>query len=118
MIEEHGAGTATAAARSGGERDANARFEALWERTGKERIVLGSEDQGVEIRVDADLSPLALLKRLQTLSEQGHAQGVLGKRAQEALHGVVGEWEQALHGDVPSTIKKRLRSLLAFGRHE
>ena len=97
--------------------NANLRFEALWERTGKERLVLGDEQEGVEIRLDADLSPLALLKRMQALSERGHADGVLGEGAKEALHGVVDEWEKTLTVDVPTALGKRWQSLLRLGRH-
>ncbi|MGF1477128.1 MAG: hypothetical protein ACFB6S_16405 [Geminicoccaceae bacterium] len=52
--------------------DANAEFEALWDEIGKKRLIIGDEDKkAVEIRLDVDLSPVALLKRLNDMSADG-----------------------------------------------
>jgi hypothetical protein len=92
--------------------DANAQFDALWEAVGKKRLLIGDEDKQIEIRLDLDLSPITLLKRMQELSDQGNADGLLGARSKTALHEVIDEWEQALSDKVPGKLRERWRKLL------
>jgi len=96
--------------------DANEQFEQLWEEVGKKRLVLGDEeDKHIEIRVDIDLSPITLLKRMQSLSDHGHAKGLLGKSSLKALHDVIDEWEEAMSDKVPEKIRNHWRKLLDRG---
>ena len=95
--------------------DANARFDALWEEIGKKRATIGDEEDGVEIRLDVDLSPLALLKRMQALSERGHADGLLGGKAHAAFHDALEGWEQALSDAAPKKLRERWSKLLGRG---
>lgn len=95
--------------------NANEQFEQLWEEVGKKRLIIGDEDKNVEIRLDIDLSPLTLLKRMQELSDKGHADGVLGKKSISALHDVIDGWEQAMSEKVPKKLRDRWSKLLKRG---
>ena len=92
--------------------DANAQFNQMWEDVGKKRLIIGDDDKNVEIRLDIDLSPITLLKRMQGLSDKGHSDGVLGDRAKAALHDVIDEWEQAMSDKVPTKLRDHWRKLL------
>lgn len=92
--------------------DANAQFDQLWEEVGKKRLIIGDEDNNVEIRLDIDLSPINLLKRMQGLSDKGHTDGVIGAKSKAALHDVIDEWEQAMSDKVPDKLRERWRKLL------
>lgn len=72
--------------------DANERFEALWERAGKKRIVFGSEEDGVEIRLDLDLSPLAILKRLHEHSDSSQFLDQAPDATKKILTDAIGDW--------------------------
>ncbi|MBX2886078.1 MAG: hypothetical protein KTR32_39345 [Granulosicoccus sp.] len=97
--------------------DANAQFNELWEAIGKHQLIVGDEDdKHVRIRLDIDLSPISLLKRMQVLSDEGESRGVLGKGAKKALHDAIDDWEQALSKAVPGKLKDHWHSLLSRGK--
>ena len=96
--------------------NANDQFNQLWEEVGKKRLIVGDdEDKHVEIRLDIDLSPISILKRLQGLSDKGHAEGLLGNKSISSLHQVIDEWEEALSDKVPTKLRDHWRKLLAKG---
>ena len=92
--------------------DANEQFNQLWEDVGKKRLTIGDDDKNIEIRVDIDLSPITLLKRMQGLSDKGHSDGVLGEKSKSALHDVIDEWEEAMSDKVPSKLRDHWRKML------
>lgn len=97
--------------------DANQQFDQLWEEIGKKRLILGDDDgKNIEIRLDIDLSPISLLKRLHGLSEEGESSGALGSKARKALHEAIDDWENALSDMVPGTLRDRWNRLLKRGR--
>lgn len=97
--------------------DANEQFDKLWEEVGKKRLIIGDEDdKHVEIRLDIDLSPITLLKRMQGLSDKGHKQGLVGSKSYKALHDVIDEWEEAMSDKVPGKLRDHWRKLLDKGR--
>lgn len=97
--------------------DANEQFEQLWEEVGKKRLIIGDEDdKHVEIRLDIDLSPIKLLKRMQGISDEGHAHGLVGSKSKKALHDVIDEWEEAMSDKVPDKLRDHWRKLMDHGR--
>lgn len=96
--------------------DANAQFDQLWEEVGKKRLIIGDEEEThVEIRLDIDLSAISLLKRMQDLSDKGHAKGLLGEKSKAALHDVIDEWEKAMSDKVSDKLRDHWRRLLSRG---
>lgn len=97
--------------------DANEQFNQLWDEVGKHRLIVGDDDdKHVRIRLDVDLSPISLLKRLHRLSEEGESSGALGSKARKSLHEAIGDWEDALSKMVPGKLKDHWDRLLKRGQ--
>ncbi|WP_210526896.1 hypothetical protein [Rubellimicrobium arenae] len=80
---------------------ANQRFDALWEEIGAKRVIIGDEENGIVIRVDADLSIFGILDKLKEAAESEHEKGDLSKDEQksviEVLDQTVGKLSNGLY---------------------
>jgi hypothetical protein len=65
--------------------NANERFNRLWDEIGAERIIVGDEEKVVQIVVDADLSPFAILEKLKDEVGRKQGQGDLSSADTKAL---------------------------------
>lgn len=96
--------------------DANLLFNEMWEEVGKHELIIGDEDEKhVRIRLDMDLSPISLLKRMQILSEEGESKGVLAAGAKKSLHDAITDWETALKKSRSGKLKDHWKNLLTRG---
>jgi hypothetical protein len=91
--------------------DANERFNRLWNEIGAERIVIGDEDKGVEIVVDADLSLFGILDKLKEAARTGHAQGEISDDEQKMIANTLEECTRALSGGLLDRLRPQLDRL-------
>ena len=90
---------------------ANQRFDALWEETGAARIVAGDEDQGVEIRVDADLSIFGIFETLKDAADSGHTKGEISTDEQKRVTEAIDQAVHKLSGGVYDKLREQLAKL-------
>jgi hypothetical protein len=95
--------------------DANERFNRLWNEIGAERIVIGDEDRGVEIVVDADLSLFGILDKLKEAARSGHAQGKISDDEQQKIANTLEECTRAFSGGLLDRLRPQLDKLSGKG---
>ena len=78
--------------------NANDRFNTLWEEIGAKRIIIGDEDKGVEIVVDADLSIFAILDKLKEKTETSRQKGDLSSEDVKAVNKTADAIKEVLKG--------------------
>ncbi len=83
-----------------GAQTANERFDALWEKVGADRVVIGDEDNGVEIRVDADLSIFGIIDKLKEAAKRGVETGRISKDEQKIVSEKFEETVSSLSGGI------------------
>ena len=94
-----------------GTQTANERFDALWEEVGAKRLILGDEEKGVEIRVDADLSVFAILEKLKQASESGHATGDITSDEKRLVDEMFDETVGKLSGGLHEKLRRQFEKL-------
>jgi hypothetical protein len=94
-----------------GAQTANARFDALWEEVGAKRVIIGDEDKGVEIRVDADLSIFGILDKLKEAANSGHRTGEISADEQKKLTDVLEQTAHSLSGGVYDKLREQFEKL-------
>lgn len=90
---------------------ATERFNRLWEEIGAKRITIGGEDSGVEIRVDADLSPFAILDKLKAAAESGHAKGQISDDEEKLVKRTLDDTLRTLSGDIHDKLRDQFAKL-------
>ena len=92
--------------------DANERFNRLWDEIGAKRIVIGDEDKGVEIVVDADLSIFNLIEKVKEAAREDQAKGTLTERDRKSLAEAIDGAKRVLEDKIDQPLRKRIDSLL------
>ncbi|MDS9469801.1 hypothetical protein RGQ15_19770 [Paracoccus sp. MBLB3053] len=95
-----------------GTRTANQRFDALWEEIGAKRLIIGDEDEGVEIRVDADLSIFGILDRLKEAANREHEKGEISKDEQKIVTEALEQTASKLSGGIYDKLNDHFAKLL------
>ena len=93
--------------------DANQRFNRLWDEIGAARVVIGAEDKGVEIVVDADLSIFNLIEKLKVAAREGQAQGELDERERKSVTDAVDQAKHLLEKNIDAPLRTRMDALLS-----
>jgi hypothetical protein len=92
--------------------DANERFNRLWDEIGAKRIVIGDEDKGVEIVVDADLSIFNLIEKVKEAAREDQAKGTLTEQDRKSLAEAIDGAKRVLEDKIDQPLRKRIDSLL------
>jgi hypothetical protein len=92
--------------------DANERFNRLWDEIGAKRIVIGDEDKGVEIVVDADLSIFNLIEKVKEAAREDQAKGTLSEQDRKSLAEAIDGAKRVLEDKIDQPLRKRIDSLL------
>jgi len=92
--------------------DANQRFNRLWDEIGAKRIVIGDEDKGVEIVVDADLSIFNLIEKVKEAAREDQAKGTLSEQDRKSLAEAIDGAKRVLEDKIDQPLRKRIDSLL------
>lgn len=92
--------------------DANERFNRLWEEIGAKRILVGDEDQGVEIVVDADLSIFNLIEKVKEAAREDDIKGVLNTQDRKSVADAIDEAQRLLENKIHEPLRARLNALL------
>jgi len=92
--------------------DANERFNRLWDEIGAKRIVIGDEDKGVEIVVDADLSIFNLIEKVKEAAREDQAKGALSEQDRKSLAEAIDGAKRVLEDKIDQPLRKRIDSLL------
>lgn len=92
--------------------DANERFNRLWEEIGAKRILVGDEDQGVEIVVDADLSIFKLIEKVKEAAREDDKKGVLNTQDRKSVADAIDEAQRLLENKIHEPLRARLNALL------
>jgi len=90
---------------------ANQRFDALWEEVGAKRITIGDEEDGVEIRVDADLSIFGILDKLKEATNSEHEKGEISKDEQKAVTEALEQTVSKLSGGIYDKLNEHFEKL-------
>lgn len=90
---------------------ANQRFDALWDEVGAKRVVIGDAEDGVVIRVDADLSIFGILDKLKAAANSGHEKGEISKDEQKAVTEAVESTASRLSGDLYDKLSAQFAKL-------
>jgi hypothetical protein len=91
--------------------DANERFNQLWDEIGAERVILGDEDKGVEIVVDADLSIFGILEKLKDAARTGHAGGEISEDEKKTIAVTLEDCARAFSGGIHSRLRRQIGKL-------
>lgn len=95
----------------------NERFDALWEEVGAKRVTLGTEEKGVTITVDADLSIFALLDKLKETARKKEEAGEITKEeAKSVIHSSETVLSK-LSSEIGGSVHDKLQSLLGKKKH-
>ena len=100
---------------SPGSQTPNDRFDALWDEVGAKRIVLGDADEGVEIRVDADLSIFGILEKLKQAAERGHEEGAISTEERQKVSDALEETLQRISGGLHDRLRDQFRKITGKG---
>lgn len=92
--------------------DANERFNRLWDEIGAERIVIGDQDKGVEIVVDADLSIFNLIEKMKEAAREDHEKGELNEQERKSVAEAIGEAQRLLEDKIHEPLRTRIDALL------
>lgn len=92
--------------------DANERFNRLWDEIGAKRIVIGDEDKGVEIVVDADLSIFNLIEKVKEAAREDQAKGTLSEQDRKSLAEAIDGAKRVLEDKIDQPLRTRIDSLL------
>jgi hypothetical protein len=95
--------------------DANERFDQLWDEIGAARVIVGDEDKGVEIVVDADLSIFGILDKLKDAARTGHAEGEISDDEQKMIAGTLEECARAFSGGIHDRLRRQIGKLTGKG---
>lgn len=96
-------------------RTANEHFDALWEQVGAKRVIIGDEDKGVEIRVDADLSVFGILEKLKAAADEGHSTGEISDEEQKVVRDTLEDTARKLSGGIHDKLQKQFRKFTGGG---
>ena len=89
--------------------NANERFNNLWEEIGAKRIVVGEEDKGVEVVLDADLSVFAILEKIKEEVERKQREDDLTTTEIKALVETTDAIRKTVMGGFVNRLKQRFR---------
>ena len=95
--------------------DTNERFNRLWDEIGAKRVLIGSEEKGVEIVVDADLSIFGVLEKLKDASRSGHAKDQISDHDQKKIASTLEECARAFAGGVQDKLRRQFDKLRGKG---
>lgn len=92
--------------------DANERFNQLWDEIGAKRLVIGDEDTGVEIVVDADLSIFNLIEKMKEAAREDEKKGELNAQERKSVAEAINEAQRLLENKIHGPLRVRLDKLL------
>jgi hypothetical protein len=91
--------------------DANDRFNRLWDEIGAKRIVIGDEDKGVEIVVDADLSIFSLIEKMKAAAREDQLKGELNEQDRKSVTEAIEGAKQLLEDKIDKPLRSRIDAL-------
>ena len=97
--------------------DANERFNRLWDEIGAKRIVIGEEETGVEIVVDADLSIFKLIEKRNEAAREGHEKSELDESERKSVAETIGEAKRLIEDKIYEPLRNRIDALLTHCWH-
>lgn len=97
--------------------DANDRFNTLWDEIGAKRIVIGEEDKGIEIVVDADLSVFNVIEKLKEAAQDDADKGdpqvkELTADDKKQVKDAMGQAGEMLEKNMPQALRRHLERRL------
>ena len=87
------------------------RFDQLWEEIGAKRIIIGDEEKGVEITLDADLSLFGILDKLKAAARSGHEEGSISDAEEKAIAKTLEDTARTLSGSVQDKLRAQVERL-------
>ena len=88
--------------------DANERFDRLWDEIGAAQIVVGDEDKGVEIVVDADLSIFGVLEKLKDAARTDHGEDKVSDDERKMIASALEDYVRTLSGGVQDRLRRQI----------
>jgi hypothetical protein len=95
--------------------DANERFNTLWDEIGAARVIVGDEDKGVEIVVDADLSIFGILEKLKDAARTGHAEGEISDDERKTIASTLEDCARGFSSGVHGRLRRQIDKLTGKG---
>ncbi len=92
--------------------NANERFNRLWDEIGAKRIVIGDEDKGVEIVVDADLSIFNLIEKMKEAAREDQVKGELNEQDRKSVAEAIDGAKRLLEDKIDKPLRTRIDALL------
>jgi hypothetical protein len=93
--------------------DANERFNRLWDEIGAKRVVIGDEDKGFQVVIDADLSIFKLIDKLKEAAREGHEKGELDEQERASVTDAIDEAKRLLADKIHEPLRNRIDGLLS-----
>ena len=96
--------------------DANERYNQLWTEIGAKRVIIGDEEKGVEVVVDADLSIFGILDKLKDAARAGHDEGEISDDEQKMIATTLEDCTRAFSGGIHDRLRRQVDKLTGKGR--